>query len=391
MKLKQSPGDFVVEERTDVAPDSAGEFAFYCLEKTGWTTPDALGAIRRRWQIDWRRIGYGGLKDRHARTTQFLTIFRGPRRNLTHERIAVTYLGQVAEPYSSNHIRANAFTIVLRALATDTCEGIGVALDEVIRAGLPNYFDDQRFGSVGGSDSFVAREMVFSRFEDALRLALAAPYEHDRAPEKREKEILLRHWGDWAVCKAELPRGHARSLVDFLLHHPTDFRGAVARLRPELQGLYLSAYQSHLWNRMLARWLTMRFPPEQLVIVRQKRAGVPAPRIVSPELAGRWQSLLLPLPSARLKPDAATEWQPIVDEVLAEEGLELARMKIPGLQKPYFSKGERAGCVSPQGLNWELATDEQHPGKRKLTLRFELPCGSYATMLVKRITAIGPM
>ena len=35
-------------------------------------------AVRRRWRIDFRRLSYGGLKDRHAVTSQFLTIFRGP-------------------------------------------------------------------------------------------------------------------------------------------------------------------------------------------------------------------------------------------------------------------------------------------------------------------------
>src|SRR5688572_14856964 len=101
MKVKQQPGDFRVVELTDVIPGATGDFAFYRLEKTGWTTPDALAAVRRRWDVDWRRIGYGGLKDRHAETAQYLTIFRGPRRNLTHERIRVTYLGQITEPYSS--------------------------------------------------------------------------------------------------------------------------------------------------------------------------------------------------------------------------------------------------------------------------------------------------
>jgi tRNA pseudouridine13 synthase len=390
MKLKQSPDDFVVEERTDVAPAAAGEFAFYRLDKVGWTTPDALAAVRRRWQIDRRRMSYGGLKDRYARTSQFLTIFRGPRRSLTHERIAATYLGQVVEPYTAIHIRANAFTLTLRALPGSERPKVEAALAEVVRAGLPNYFDDQRFGSVGEAGAFVAREMVFGRFEEALRLALAAPYAFDRAEQKREKSILTRHWGDWPACKVALPRCHARSLIDYLVTHPTDFRGAVARLRPELQGLYLSAYQSHVWNRVLARWLTTRFAHEHLVAVRQKREAVPAPRIVPDELVAAWDSLRLPLPSARLKPDPAADWQPIVDAVLAEEGLTLATMKIPGLQKPYFSKGDRAGCVRPAGLAWEFAPDDRHTSREKLTLRYELPRGSYATVLVKRITAAGP-
>src|SRR2546430_397931 len=48
MKLKQEPHDFQVEELTDVTPGEGGAFALYRLEKTGWTTPDALSAIRRR-------------------------------------------------------------------------------------------------------------------------------------------------------------------------------------------------------------------------------------------------------------------------------------------------------------------------------------------------------
>jgi tRNA pseudouridine13 synthase len=387
MKLKQSPDDFVVEELTDVTPGPNGEFAFYRLDKTGWTTPDALAAVRRRWQIDARRLGYGGLKDRHARTSQYLSIYRGPRRNLAHERIAVTYLGQVAEPYSSQHIRANRFAVTLRALPAGAVEAIRGAAVEVAAVGLPNYFDDQRFGSVGGEgDAFIAREMVHGRFEEALRLALTAPYEFDRADAKREKESLRRLWGDWPACKAALPRGHSRSLTDYLAAHPTDFRGAVARLRPELQGLYLSAYQSHVWNRVLARWLAANVPPESLIGVQLRLGEVPAPRAVPADVRLRWESLVLPLPSARLKPEPSADWLPLLTEVLAEDGLTLDRMRIPGLDKPFFSKGDRPACLRPAGLTVTAAADDRHPGRTKAELRFDLPRGSYATMLVKRVT-----
>src|SRR5262245_54377090 len=96
MKLKQSPEDFRVEELTDVQPGEGGNFAFYRLEKRGWTTLDAVQAIRRRWKLDQRRLSFGGLKDRHAHTVQYLTIFHGPRRRLTHHEISVEYLGQVS-------------------------------------------------------------------------------------------------------------------------------------------------------------------------------------------------------------------------------------------------------------------------------------------------------
>jgi tRNA pseudouridine13 synthase len=387
MKLKQRPEDFRVEELTAAAGGEAGEFAFYRLDKTGWTTPDALAAVRRRWQIDFRRLSYGGLKDRHAVTSQYLTIFRGPKRNLSHERITLTYLGQRAEPYTAQDIAANRFTITLRAMSDTAVSLAATALAEVQACGLPNYFDDQRFGSVGDPPQFVAREMVFGRFEEALKLALAAPYEFDRADAKREKETLRAGWGDWAGLKGNLPRGHARSLVDYLVTHPAGFKGAVARLRPELQGLYLSAYQSYLWNRMLAAWLVRSLPPADLAEVELKLGRVPVPLRVPDDKRAEWESLSLPLPSARVKPEPGAVWVPLAEEVLRAEGLPLAELKIKGMQKPFFSKGERAACVRPANLSHADEPDELNAGRRMLTLKFDLPRGSYATMLVKRVTA----
>src|SRR5437870_4331214 len=124
MKIKQAPEDFHVEELTSVA-SGEGPFALYRLAKQGWTTPDALAILRRRWGVDRRRLGYGGLKDRHATTVQHITIFRGPRRNLTHQRLTVTYLGQVAKPFSAADIQANRFRLVLRALkATESAAAL---------------------------------------------------------------------------------------------------------------------------------------------------------------------------------------------------------------------------------------------------------------------------
>jgi tRNA pseudouridine13 synthase len=387
MKVKQRPEDFVVEELTPVLAGDTGQFAFYRLDKTGWTTPDALAALRRRWQIDFRRLSYGGLKDRHATTSQFLTIFRGPKRNLSHERVTITYLGQRTEPYSAADISANRFTIVLRSLNDDAVARAVSAFSEVNQAGFPNYFDDQRFGSVGEPPEFVAKEMVFGRFERALWLALAAPYAFDRADAKTEKATLRNHWGDWPLCKAKLPRGHARSLVDYLVTHPTDYKGAVARLRPELQGLYLSAYQSYLWNRLLGEWLVQSVGWDNLGTIELKLGVVPVPIRIPEEKRAVWESLVLPLPSARIKPEPGAAWSPIVANVLQAEGLTLAELKIKGMQKPFFSKGDRTACIRPTNLSHQVGQDELNPGKRKLIVKFDLPRGCYATMLVKRISS----
>jgi tRNA pseudouridine13 synthase len=386
MKVKQQPEDFQVVELTDVTPTGQGPYGLYRLDKRGWTTHDALQAVRRRWQLDLRRVSYGGLKDRHALTTQYLTIFHGPRRRLTHQGFALDYLGQVAAPYTSQDIRANRFRLTLRALDESAVTFARAALEEVRQQGVPNYFDDQRFGSVGKDGEFVARAMVQGRHEEALRLALAAPYEHDRAEAKREKQILRETWGDWQVAKARLPRGHARSLVSYLADHPEDFRGALERLRPDLQGLYVSAYQSYLWNRMLARWLEGYCRPGQTVRGRLRLAEVPMHRELDEEQLRQLAELQLPLPSARTKLDPADPRMSLLEGVLADEGLRPEQLKLRGSRKMFFSRGERVALCRPADLHVEAGPDEMRPGRSRLLLAFELPRGAYATLLVKRAT-----
>lgn len=385
MKLKQQPEDFEVEELTERVPSGEGPFAFYRLEKRGWTTLDALEAIRRRWKIAPRRLSYGGLKDRHARTVQYLTIFHGPQRGLTHHQVTLHYLGRVTSPYTSKDIRANRFRITLRALRPEEIPAATQALDAVRVHGVPNYFDDQRFGSVTEEGRFVARSLVLGHYEEALRLALAEPYAFDRGAQKQEKAILRQHWGDWAACKALLPRGHARSIVDYLTSHPEDFRGAVARLRPELRSLYLSAYQSYLWNRILAQALTQRCRPEQLVSVALRLGRVPMHRALDEDRRAELASLRLPLPSARLKLDPGDPRAPLIEAVLAEEGVRLNELKVKAFPEPYFAKGERSALCLLAGLSYELGADEHHPGQQRLLLAFDLPRGSYATLVIKRI------
>jgi tRNA pseudouridine13 synthase len=390
MKLKQQPEDFQVAERTDVVPSEQGDFALYRLEKRGWTTLDALGVLRRRWKIDHRRLSCGGLKDRHALTVQYLTVLHGPRRNLDQQGVVVTYLGQVPRPYSSQDIRANHFCITLRKLNEAKLHRAEAALAEVREQGVPNYFDDQRFGSLasGGpcvTPEFVARLMVLGRHEDALRQALTAPYEFDRAAQKQEKATLLAHWGDWTQCKEHLPRGHAHSLIDYLRVHPADFRGALERLLPELRGFYLSAYQSHLWNRTLALYLRQLARPEQLLSVCLRLGEVPFHHNLDAEQFQQLAGATLPLASARLKLDPDDPRGELVRAVVKDEGLELEQMKLKGFRAMFFSKGERSVLCLPRELSASAEADDLHPGRMKWQLAFELPRGSYATLLVKRV------
>jgi tRNA pseudouridine13 synthase len=61
------------------------------------------------------------------------------------------------------------------------------------------------------------------------------------------------------------------------------------------------------------------------------------------------------------------------------------QLKIKGLRKPFFTKGERPAWCIPIDLTAQPGDDERNPSRSRLQLRFTLPRGSYATLVVKRL------
>src|SRR5687767_260845 len=114
MKLKRLPEDFQVEEQVALFPAKNGPFALYRLTKQGLGTPEAIDAILAQWNLARGQIAYAGMKDRHARTTQIVTIKGGPRHGLRQQSLELEYLGQCGRPIQARDITANRFAVVIR-------------------------------------------------------------------------------------------------------------------------------------------------------------------------------------------------------------------------------------------------------------------------------------
>ncbi|MDX1946791.1 MAG: tRNA pseudouridine(13) synthase TruD [Pirellulaceae bacterium] len=386
MKLKRTVGDFQVEEQVALAP-RGGPFALYRLTKESLGTPEAIDAILRRWNLGRGQVAYAGLKDRHARTTQFVTIQGGPRQKLTQTNLELEYLGQTGRPIHARDIVANRFVVVLRDLTAGELAAASQALETIATSGLPNYFDDQRFGSLGESGEFIAKPWCLGDYERALWLALAEPNVHDTPDDRQQKQLLRDYWNDWPACKAKLDRSHRRSIVTYLADKPGDFRRALALVRQDLRSIWLAAFQSHLWNQILATRIRQVCPPEQLARQTIGRRELPFFTTLAPEQAGDLTRLALPLPSARLHLEG-TPLAVLYDQTLAAEGISLREIRVKYPRDSFFSKGERPAILRPGGVTSGAEPDELYADRQKLTLRFTLGRGSYATILVKRVSGL---
>ena len=193
------PEDFRVEEVSRLEPGAEGEFSLYRLSKSGIGTPEAVRFLTRAWRLRPTDVAFAGLKDRYGLTGQTISVRRGPRRNLAGRGFKLNYLGRSPRPAARGTIAANRFRIVLRDLDAGGAERVERRARSAAEEGFPNYYDDQRFGSLRGTGgAFVARALLDGDPEEALRLAVACPAREDRGRTRRRRRELSERWGAWS-------------------------------------------------------------------------------------------------------------------------------------------------------------------------------------------------
>jgi tRNA pseudouridine13 synthase len=385
MKLKSSPEDFRVEEITDVKP-TAGPHAFYKLDKQGLGTPEAIAEVLSRWNIARHQISYGGLKDRHASTTQYFTIFHGPKTGFQDRSMRVEYLGQTRHPFHAKDIAANRFEIKLRKINASLRPLLDQRAAWIQSFGAINYFDDQRFGSLGLSGEWIGLHWCKANYERALYLALAEQNPHDRPREKEQKEILRTYWNQWEKCKAILDRSHRRSVVTYLVDHPTDFKRALALVRQDLRGIYIAAFQSGIWNRWLSTLIHSFNNQHTHDYLDSKCGPLALPNLSNAANQARWRNALpetLPLPSAR-QHDWPENTLPALETVLAPLEITPRELRLKYPRDTFFSRGQRAISLNIPRFERSWIPSQQ-PSELNWSLKFQLPRGSYATMVIRQL------
>lgn len=386
VKLKSLPEDFRVEEITSFHP-SGGPFAFYRLSKRSIGTPEAIQAVLSYWNLSRNQVSYGGLKDRHAVTSQYLTLFQGPRQSMQERSFELEYLGQAGRPYAAADIDCNRFHITLRGIPPQAKTPLESQAQQLQANGILNYFDDQRFGSLGDSGDFIGRAWCLGDYERALFLAMADPNSHDRPREREQKEILRTYWGQWDLCKDQLDRSHRRSVVTYLCDHPQDFKRAIGLIRIDLRSIYVAAFQSHLWNQWVSAIILDMFGDERSQSFPSRCGPLRRPSQLTDQEANDLAQLELPLPSARQK-EYPDRFKPLLEQILSQLGMTLHQIRLKYPRDTFFSKGSRAVFLHAQHLSFAFGEDDLHPGRHALHLKFQLPKGSYATMIVKHLSQV---
>lgn len=367
MKLKQRPEDFRVEELSRLEPGPTGEFSLYRLEKSGIGTPEALRVVGRDWRLDPKTIAFAGLKDRYGITGQTVSIRNGPRENFGGKGFKLNYLGRGERAAGRGALLGNRFRIVVRDLSREESDRVAARAAACADDGFPDYYDDQRFGSLRGAGGrFIAKALMVGDAETALKIAIASPSREDRSRTKRRRRLLRDHWGDFAGLVRRLDASVERRICERLAQGAS-FAEAYRILDRALRSLHLSAYQAHVYNECLRRAIGPEGP---------RHEGADGPYVFYEGDPGPLRQRVFPLASG----DAPAD--PLLDQVLEEEGVDRGRLQALG-----FRNGVRDAVAFPEEvLVGPPEGDEANPGRKSLALSFRLGPGSYATMLLKRCT-----
>ena len=77
-ELRRTPEDFEVREILDIDFTGEGEHDWLLVEKRGSNTDWIARQLARAGGVAARDVGYAGLKDRHALTSQWFSVRRAP-------------------------------------------------------------------------------------------------------------------------------------------------------------------------------------------------------------------------------------------------------------------------------------------------------------------------
>ena len=353
----KEPEDFIVEELPLYEPSGVGTHTYFAIRKRNLSTLAAIDRIARELQVPTRDFGYAGLKDKNAVTTQILSV-EGitPARILRIEQpdIEVLWAERHTHKLRVGHLRGNRFELTLHDIPHDTLSLIKVSMDRFVTEGIPNRFGAQRFGNKNDSH-LIGKALVKAEWETVLHYMLT--------DDTQQVDGVTRR------MQRELTRKPVEKVITVIPHR--------------LRRLYLSAYQAHLFNSILEKRMPHlgRLRAGDIAVKHSNGAPflVGEPTVEQPRADAFEISPSGPIFGYKMRMPTGDVLD-LETSLLADEGVRLEKFrKVVGVRLP----GTRRPLRMPIQLHAVSAVDSGVG----IRLRFTLPAGGYATVVVEELLA----
>lgn len=403
-KLRSYPEDFQVTELFLYPPKiEDGRFLIAEVSCKNWETNALIHELADRLHVSQRRISFAGTKDKRSYSTQLMSFENIPidkLTSLTIDEVRIQNAYRSSIPVRIGDLYGNRFEITVRNIeSTINIEYLNKSISKIQAYGeFPNFYGIQRFGAIRSITHIVGKYIIHDDFEHAVMTYVAHPLPGEQEETYRLRESLDQTH-DYALAFHTYPASlnFEKAILNKLIQNPTDFSGALQELPKNLLMMFVHAYQSYLFNRMLSERIRRDLPIHQAILGD----------LISPIRNSIIQDEYLPVTSTNiekvnrqlLKKKAVVtgilvgsdphfadgEMGEIEHMVVEKEKIDPRDFIIPEI--PYLSSSgsRRALLALLHSLDWTIHSDDVYPGKQALTLRFELQKGCYATSFLREI------
>lgn len=162
-KFTQTKDDFIVEE-IPIKFSNYGNFLILKIKKQNCDTWELIDRLSKFLGVYSSDIGYAGLKDKRATTTQYISIpkkYSKEIKNFKSKKIEIEDSLLHNKSLNIGDLQANRFNINLFEVELNELFHIEKIVKIIQKFGMPNYFGYQRFGKDIVENLEKAKDLLF--------------------------------------------------------------------------------------------------------------------------------------------------------------------------------------------------------------------------------------
>ncbi len=399
-KLRTIPQDFNVEEISKYPKEKLdGRYSIAEISAINWETNHLIKELSNRLHVSRKRITFAGTKDKRSKSKRLMSFFKINYNDLNEinlKDVEIKYLFQSDQSVRIGNLIGNKFDINIRGIKKNYSKNIDEIYSIIDKyGGFPNFYGVQRFGAIRPITHIVGRYIVNGDFEKAVMTYIANPMVgEDQLSYDLRDELEKSH--DFSSALKSYPNhlGFEKSMLNKLVVDSNDFISALKELPRNLQTMFIYAYQSYLFNKIISKRISKNIPINRAIIgdiiypLKKNEIDVreiPVTEIniekVNNEIS-KGNAFVTGVLFGSHSNFSKGEMGEIENKVIDEEKIDHRDFIIPEI--PYISSNgsRRAILASVKNLNYSLKegsiSDDNY-----VNIKFELNKGCYATSLLR--------
>jgi len=382
------------------------------LQKYNLSTFEAIRKLSALTGIDINNFYFSGLKDKRGITVQKIAVKGNPIEKLlklNEKNIKIFNFNKGQKIFEGDHW-GNYFIIKIRnvTMSEYKCvQTIKNIWNNIREFGLINYFGYQRFGVIRPITHLIGKALFKNQFELAIKIYLTLTTKYENKTISKIREDIKRDWPDIDrkfINKLPDHLYYEKEILNKIINNKLSFQEIFNSVfNPRLVRLFFHAYQGFVYNKILSyriRKYKRNIEIGDYIIILDY-FKLPTNKIVKVDsnnyetlkklVKNRKAVLGIPLINKKYLTQTNLYENYQIKKIIKEEKLELSDIKT--IDNYFLSLKERFRPVFiyPQKFQFHTFKELNKNLKLNIEMKFLLPKGSYATILLREFMKTDPI